>query len=161
MQRIPCALWRRRWCALKSFASSIWCCAFRINPSRSNAESKDLTATGMGNSILQAYRQYLCLSPQCKNTFPSDHSSMSSRGSFARYMFVVFHHSGIPRNMTAYLLIQHQKPVSYPECKDDISPSYGLCCGQWRWSHRGRNGTWRSVEIKHHEISIWAGHCWE
>jgi hypothetical protein len=109
----------------------------------------------MGNSILQAYRQYLSLS---HNTFPSDHSSMSSRGSFARYMFVVFHHSGIPRNMTANWLVQLQKPVLYPECKDDISPCYGLCCGQRRWSHRGRNETSRSVEIKRHEIFIWASH---
>jgi len=70
----------------------------------------------------------ICLCPpQGNNTFPSDHSSISSRGSFARYMFVVFHHSGSPRNMTACPLVPYQTPLSYPECKNDVSPCYGLC----------------------------------
>lgn len=34
---------------------------------------------------------------------------MSSRGSFARYMFVVFHHSGIPRNITACMSASQQQ----------------------------------------------------
>jgi len=51
-------------------------------------------------------------------------------------MFVVFHQSGKPSSMSAWMLVSWNELKEYPEGENDISPRFSLGWGGWRRRHR-------------------------
>jgi len=89
---------------------------------------------------------------------------MSSSGSFARYMLVVFHHNGSPSSITVYSCQQSLDNDDYPECENDMSSSDNLGWGRWRrrhclckrlqWEYLRRLIEFRVVKVRIHALRV-------